>query len=189
MKNILRKIENNLNGMTKEQKTEILEYYEEMINDRLEHGETLINIEKSIDYNEIRKNYLPKAIYQSKNKNVKESFKVSAKLFLYLISSPFWIPLAIIYFVIIFVMWVFIFSMGLITLLVPISIFVWMFRIIFDTYSASSTLLTIGYGFILIGLIIPLGYFMIKLFKHINDTLIRVFSKLVGGNKKEVIIK
>lgn len=180
MKKILTKIEKELKGLTKEEKINILTYYEEIINDRLETGESLENIDNSIDYLEIRKTYFPKTINERENINVKETLKTSLKLLLYLLASPIMIPLAILYLVFIFLIYVFVIVGAIIGLAVIATTFGMVIKLLIESGSFGNIMIMLGAFLLIIPLVSYPVYYVVMGGKKLNDFLIKVVtSKLI----------
>ena len=86
MEKILKEIKINLKGLNKDELDDILAYYEELINDRLDSGESLKEIEESLNYKEIRSEFLPKSLNKRENIKIKESIGSSNRLLIFLLT-------------------------------------------------------------------------------------------------------
>lgn len=179
MNKILNKIEKNLRGMNKPEVEEVLQYYEEIISDRLENGESIEQINNSIDYNEIRKIYVPKSINTRNNETIKESANTSKTLLLFLLTSPILIPLAILYFVIVFVIYVLITSFLLTMMLVPLSGLLIPIDMIVSGNGVGDIMIGSGVVILIVVLIEYLLLILNRLLLKVNNYFIRVFSKFV----------
>lgn len=167
MKKILKKIKNALSGLSKQEMKPILDYYTEIINDRLERNETIESIDKSIDYHNIKLMYNPDA------KEPKKVSTSSNKTLLLLLASPFLFALGLIYVILIivsltiaFVMVVTVFALIIASIGASISFG-------FAGYAIGDTLIMIG--ILLLGM--SLGAFVCYGIGMIAYTLCKILMK------------
>lgn len=185
MEKILKEIKKNLKGLNKDELDDILAYYEELINDRLDSGESLKEIEESLNYKEIRSEFLPKSLNKRENIKIKESIGSSNRLLIFLLTSPIWIPLGITYLVIIFSLYIVIFSLFIAAISIPFAVILELInRIVFIT-NTGSLLISIGASILLSALTLIILINLIKLCKNLNNYLIKLFSNItLKGVKK-----
>ncbi|VEU80855.1 DUF1700 domain-containing protein [Haploplasma axanthum] len=179
MKKIIKKIEHELRGLRSEEKEDIISYYVEMINDRLDNGEKLEDIEKTIEYSEIRKNYYPKTINERENKTVNDSLKTSGKLLLYLFASPLLIPIGLVYLVIIIVMYILILSSIIVMVAVPFGLVAYIIGLFRDKIEIGNLLISSGVYMVVMSILVVIFYNIMKWSVKVNNALIKVFSRKV----------
>lgn len=179
MKKIIKKIEKKLKGLDLTEKNEVLSYYEEIINERLDRGETIAQIEESIDFDDIRKEYLPKAINKRENKSIKESARSSSTLLLYLFTSPIWIPLGIVYFVLIAVLYVLVASFMIVMVTLPVLALIIPLDLISKGENFGNIVLFTGLYLLIILILEVLFYNLNRGLIKANNYFIKLFSKIV----------
>lgn len=189
MKKILKKVDHELRGLSKEEKEDILKYYTEMISDRLENGEDLNQIESTIKYEDIRKQYYPVTLNKRENKKSKESFSTSGKLLLYLFTSPLWIPLALAYLLIVLAIFLVSLSMIIVMIVLPITLVYIMIEQIVLGLTLGNGILLFGFLLLAISLIFALVFYINKAVIKLNNLFIKIFSKVIfkRGAKHEKI--
>lgn len=180
MEQIIRKIDRILNGIENKEKHKILDYYREIISDRLENGENIESIDKNIDYDSIKLEYFTKSISSYEKKAIKKNTSLSLRLLAYLFTSPFWIPLAIVYFIVILVMYILVAAAIIVLVSIPFAIIGFFYnQIISDTNLAellfASGVLLLGYGVISITLLN-----IVKVIMNLNMVLIKGIIKLIS---------
>ena len=100
MKKWLESLRQRLNQkFNKEEVEEVIAYYEELINDRLDHGEQLEDILNSFHIHEIEKDMFVNQLSKRENLSLKDLIKTMTQFFIVLITTPLWIPIAVLYFV------------------------------------------------------------------------------------------
>lgn len=98
MKTWLRELERELKRrFYDEEVKDVLSYYEEMIQERLSSGENIDDILESYNIREIAKSITPEVIMKRKNDTYKAAVKSTKQLAVVLLSTPFLIPLGVLY--------------------------------------------------------------------------------------------
>ncbi len=77
----------------------VVDYYREMITERIEHDEKLEDILANYHIKTIEKEMMVDRLSKSINKTSKEFIKNLLQFFFILITTPLWIPFAIVYFI------------------------------------------------------------------------------------------
>lgn len=179
MKKILNKIEKQLKGFNENEKQEVLNYYIEIINDRLDNGEDIDNIDQSINYGEIRKIHLLETINKRLNKTVKESTKTVSNLLGYLFTSILWFPLGIVYLLVVFSIYLTIFCLSIAMIILPFAFIAIPIDLVVNNVAVGNVLLTSG-AVLLVITLIEYGLFLLnRLLLKINNGAIKFFSKIV----------
>ncbi|MDY0277665.1 MAG: DUF1700 domain-containing protein [Acholeplasma sp.] len=189
MEKILKKIEHELRGLEKSERENIISYYEEMINDRLENNESLKEIDESFNYKAIRKEHLPEILNKRYNKNIKDSMRTSAKLLLFLFASPILIPLAVVYLAVLVVIFSMILTGVVLMITVPLAIIAFIVERLISGEAIIAIILATGV-LLFVGSLLMYGlYYFTYAFKKLNDYLIKAFSNILlrKGGKHENI--
>lgn len=98
MKAWLRELERALNKkFYKEEASDIVSYYEEMIEDRMSSGEDFEDIVKDYQIDQIVKSMTPEVLSKRNNNTYKKTAKSMGQLTSLLLSTPLLIPLGIMY--------------------------------------------------------------------------------------------
>ncbi len=137
----------------------IVSYYEEMINDRLDHGETLSHILESYDIKTIVRQMTPEVLAKRSDDSFSNIMKSAKLLLIALLTTPLWIPLGVIY----LVSFIVVITLGFVAIVVGFSSLVGVFGFIFELLTGelalAETLVMIGLGLIttVIVLLVALG--------------------------------
>lgn len=176
MKKILKKIKKEIKSLDPNQQSGILSYYEEIISDRLENGETIEQIDQSIDYSNIVSN----------EDNIEITIKKPAKttnnnkLLLIILTFPIWIVILSL----VFSFYVVMLSVGLVVVLIPVYIIL----IVVDLLMNNTAIADVAAytGLILIGLsvITYILYLLLKVMKSVNTFIVTTFKSVIKGAKQ-----
>lgn len=183
MNEIKKKIRKQLKGLTIEEQNDILNYYEELVNDRLELGENIEDIKASLNYNEIKYTSFTNTIEKRKNDTINKSVKNSFTLLLFLFASPLLIPLGIVYLTIIFVIYVLIFSVGITAFSVPLTMVVNTIASLTKFQNIGDLLLNIGSVILISSFVILVTIYFIKLLYTLNNYLIKLILNFIKRKK------
>lgn len=170
MKKILKKIEKQLSTLSKDQKQEVLSYYEEIISDRLENGETIQQIDASIDYDNI-------TYYEDSNKVVvvkKAEKSKTTKVVLAIITFPIWITIL----ALVFTFYALMASTALVVISMPVYVVLIAADLLITKTPLSDTVAYVGLILLSLSLISYLLYLLLKLMKKVNVLIINVFKKV-----------
>lgn len=179
MNKILKKIEKQLKGFDKIEKQEILQYYEELIADRIELGEDTKTIDASLDYNQIRKDNYNKSIVNNDNKSFKGTTNNSKKLLIYLFTSIIWIPLGIVYFTLILTLYILMASLIIVMVVLPLTFLIITIDTIIRGIPASNILINSGVILFTISLVEIVMYYCNYGLLKTNQFFLKLFSKIV----------
>lgn len=104
MKAWLRELERALNKkFYKDEASDIVSYYEEMIEDRISHGEDFEDIVKDYQIDQIVKSMTPEVLSKRDNNTYKKTAKSMGQLTQVLLSTPLLLPLGIVYIVLLII--------------------------------------------------------------------------------------
>ena len=158
---------------------EVISYYEEIINDRLEQGESIEEILKSYHMATIERDMMVSELSKREVNSIQDLLKIVFQFFLILIATPLWIPIAVIYFVSYVIVFVF--------FIVSISIFfsglaaiIYYIAIAFtDMTSFLEVTGYIGIGLVVMAILslISLGFYRVS--QWIAKNLFKVFVNLI----------
>ncbi len=163
----------------KEEVDEVISYYEEIISDRLEHGESIDEIIKSYNMATIERDMMVSELSKKDVNSIQDLTKVVIQFFLILIATPLWIPIAVLYFVSFVIVFVF--------FIVSVSIFVSGLAAIIYYIAIAFTNVTsflevsgyLGIGLIVMSILslVSLGFYRAS--QLIAKNLFKVFVNLV----------
>lgn len=158
---------------------EVISYYEEIINDRLEHGEAIEDILKNYHMATIERDMMVSEISKREVNSIQDLFKIVFQFFFILIATPLWIPIAVIYFVsyvivfVFFVVSVSIFFSGLVAIIYYIAV------AFTDMTSFLEVTGYIGVGLVVMSILSLISLWFYKVSQWIAKNLFKVFVNLI----------
>ena len=188
----LDKLEKNLNGLPKQDVDERIEFYSEMIDDRVEDGKTEEEAIREIgDVDEITSQILAQTpftkIVKEKIKKNKRSFS-ALEVLLLILGFPLWFPLLITGLVLVFVAYILLcvgvivmYSIEFSVIVAGIASLIAFFASMsagFDFFYLACAMLGIGFAIVLYNVCVLVTKATIKLTKKI---LLGIKKKIVGG--------
>lgn len=160
MKKLMKQIEKSLDvNLSKNEKKELLNYYEEIINDRLENGESLESIKKSFTKDNLRND-------PTLNKKTKKGFS-----WWYLLLMPFVFILGIIIFSLLIAAISVIFAISISLVVLVLACFIYIIEVIITNPGLPLILFVSGLGIFLASGILLLFKPFYKLMKLCFDYL------------------
>ncbi len=159
---------------------EIIDYYEELINDRVERGESLNKVLKSYDPKTIKKEMLPTMIQKRDHSKVKTTSRSSWQILLILLSTPILLPLAIVYIALIIVALALALSGVLVMIATLIALIPYLIDIIRATDPLATTLAISGIGLIVLPLASLIGYGLFKISFSLTKGMVSLFSNMLA---------
>jgi uncharacterized membrane protein len=163
----------------KEEVDEVISYYEEMMNDRLENGESIDDIIKSYHMATIERDMLVSEISKREVNSLRDLTKVVIQFFLILIATPLWIPIAVLYFVSYVIVFVF-FIVSISIFVSGIAAIIYYIAIAFnDITSFLEVTGYLGVGLIVMAILslVSLGFYRVS--QWIAKNLFKVFVNFV----------
>lgn len=188
-KDFLKKIENNLKSFEKSEINEIINYYEEIIADKMENGfteEEAVDSLGDVDSitNEIKVNIVMKRS-NKKNTNSLKNFII----ILGICSTPILIPLGIAFAVLFFVLFITLFSLiisfGLSGIGVIISVFVQSISTLVSGGEISVIFIQLGLGLLSGAILILLTLELVRLTKILLNKTNKLFLKIIKKKSKK----
>ena len=161
---------------------EIVDYYEELIDDRLERGESIEHILNSYQPKEIARAMIPQVV----SKRDSHDQKTTSSLWLILLilfSSPILIPLGVVYLVVMIVAFSILLSGGIVMASGVIAFIGQIIRAIATQLIFADALLMVGIGLIAFAVCMSIGYYMVKWSSEVLKHLAIWFGKLVTRKK------
>lgn len=187
MNNFLRelRIELNRRNLYQSEIDEIVSYYEEIINDRIDLGESLDQILAGYDVKVIARNSFPQALQRraDENPNQKVSNNVWS-LVVFLFSIPVLIPLGVLYIAFIIVIFALIISCFAVTVSGLLGIVGLIIQLISQNADLGSSLLIVGFVLTGISVAILLLVTLTKGLWYILKYSVVFIAKLISGGKK-----
>jgi uncharacterized membrane protein len=172
-----------------EEVDEIVAYYQEMIEERIEKGEKEADVLASYDIKEVIKDMLPEMIRKRDIKSYREWSKSSKQILLLMLSTPILLPLAFVYIALIITA----FSILIASLAIGISsiagILIYAIDIFGTDLSFIHQLGILGIGIVTFSFLLLLALHLSKWIAWISAKLIKVFTSLIkrGEEKHENI--
>lgn len=172
MKKILNQIKKNNKHLKTEELNDIVSYYEEIITDRLESGESISEIRKTLTY-------------PNSTKHMQEKYRIPLwlKIIFYFLLSPFIIVFYILIFSVFITLYSIIFAFTLTTIVLPISLVLVFIAQVINREIMSNVLVSTGVQMLAFSLVGAITFYVIKYFKIINKGLFNItksFSRLIG---------
>ncbi len=168
----------------KDETAEIISYYEEMLNDKLDAGESLDRVLSSYDPKQIARSMIPKVV---SDRTEKDKHKTRSNLWLMIIilfSTPLWIPLGIVFLVLVIVAFSLMFSGGAIIvsgILGSIGRIILLFG---EGLAFSSIVLQTGMWLVVLAILSGLGYILVKWSYKALEYMVKFFGKLLSRDKE-----
>ena len=179
LKQWLNELEKELDKyISEDEATEVIDYYEEMVNDKLDDGEDIDKILNQYEPKKIAKQMVPKVLSKRTGKE-KTMSKNAWLILLVLFSSPILLPLGIVYVSLMIVAISFIFSGFVIIASAFVTIIAYTVKVITLGLALPELLVSFGIGFITFGGLLALGYIFVKFSWIILQQLAIWFSKLI----------
>lgn len=180
MKTWMKELERGLkNKFYDNEVQDILSYYEEIINDRLSNNEKIEDIVRDYDIQKIVKDITPEVLMKRPNKSYVQVSKSTRQLIVFLLSSPFLIPLGIVYISLL----IFVVSMIFTVWIVLFSAVVSFGTYIIELFQAGLTLPNfigvLGFGLMVFAMMVILSLWLYQMMIYIWKKLIYWFSKLI----------
>lgn len=166
----------------KSESDEIVAYYEELIDDRLERGESIEHILANYHPKEIAKSMIPQVVSR-RDHDPKTTSSSLWLILLLLFSSPILIPLGVVYLVVMLVAIILILSGGMVMISGVIALIGQVIRSIIVQLPLADSLLMIGIGLIAFAVCMAIGYYLVKWSYEILKHLAVWFGKLVTRKK------
>ncbi|MBE0700544.1 MAG: DUF1700 domain-containing protein [Acholeplasmataceae bacterium] len=165
---------------------DVLSYYEEMIQERLDSGETIKVILADYDVKSISKTIAPNVLMNRSTETYQKVIRSTRQLLVALLSTPLWIPLGILYVVVLIIAG----SMMLTSVIITGVTLLASTQFLIDMISGSLGLAEIfgllGISMMIVGLMILFSVWLYKWMETLVKKLIYYFSKLAKriGEKK-----
>lgn len=184
MKNFLKDLELAANKhFNKEETKEVVNYYEEIINDRISNGEDINAILKDYNVNTIVKEMIPEMLSKRDLDNNKTVGKSLWQLLIVLFSAPILIPLAITFIVIMLSIIIVAVSITFAFFASLLALIPYLIEVFTFTNSLGTTLGLLGIGLLSLVIIAMLGVFLLNVTTAITKQIIKWFSNLVVRKK------
>lgn len=156
----------------------IVSYYEEMIQERLDNGESIDDILSDYDAKEIAKSMTAEVVMKRANDTYKAIAKSSKQLMLFLLSSPLLIPLGFVYVIILIVAVSLMFSFIAIIFASVVSmggLFINMYQ---SGLGQNEIIGFIGIGLMTFSFLILISIWLYQAVQQLAKKLLYIFSKL-----------
>lgn len=168
-----------------EEVKDIVNYYEEMINERQSSGESLDQILASYDISKIMTEMTAEVLMKRDNDSYKKVSKSTKQLLFLLIGSPILFPLAIVYFSLMIV----VFSLIITSFILIGSSFIGFVGLLFQVstsdLSFASMIGMIGFGLVSFSLMAIVSLLLLKWMNVLWKKLLHWFSKLAYRKGEE----
>ena len=165
--------------------SEILSYYEEMIEERLSCGEDIEDILSDYDAKEIAKSMTTDVVMKRANDTYRVVAKSSKQLLKFLLSTPLLIPIGFAYTIILIVFTSTIFSLGLALLASIVTLSIVLIDMIQSGLGQIEIIAFIGASLISFSIMAFIFIWMSKATLYISKKLIELFSKLAKKKEKQ----
>ncbi len=162
----------------KEETKEIVSYYEEMIDDRLEQGEAIEHILNDYDAKHIARSMIPEMMSRRRDNDQKTTTNLWL-IVLVLFSSPILIPLGVVYLSIMIAALTFLISGVTVMLSGVAAVFMQILRGFSLGLAFPEFIILIGVGLLALALCLFIGYYMVKVSWWFLQHLAIWFSKLI----------
>ncbi|MFA6801321.1 MAG: DUF1700 domain-containing protein [Acholeplasmataceae bacterium] len=166
------------NYFDKKETDEILTYYEEMVNDKLDEGRDIDEVLSSYEPKKLAKQLIPQVLSKRAVKS-KDTSHNAWLVVLILFSSPILIPLGIVYISLMIVAASLVISGGAVIIGGAFSVIMYLFQVFTMGLAAPELFVSIGMGLIAFSILSTLGYFMFKISWYIFKQLAIWFSRLI----------
>lgn len=174
MNKIIKKIKKIIKPLSKEQQDEIIQYYEEIINDRLDEGETIDQIDKSINYNMILN--LTENDDNTKQHLVhkKEGMSLGVKILIIVLTFPLWI----VGIALVISFYAAALSILISMFLLPVGVILIMADLFMNNNQTVDIVLSSGLLLIATSIVETIFYFIVKGFLWVNSLVIKLVKKI-----------
>jgi len=163
---------------------DIISYYEEMIQERLDNGESIDEILSDYDPKEIAKSMTADVVMKRANDTYKSIAKSSKQLMVFLLSSPLLIPLGFAYVIIMIVAVSLLFSL-VVTIFASIVGMVGLFINMYQSGLGQNEIIGfVGIGLMTFSFLILVSIWLYQAVQQLAKKLLYIFSKL-AKNKGE----
>ncbi len=163
-----------------EESREIMNYYEEMFNEKLDNGEDIDHVLDHYDPKKIAKQMIPEVVSRRSVEKVKSNAWL---VLLILFSTPILIPLGIVYLTLMIVAVVLIFTGFIVAASSIFGIFGFIIQLVMSGVTGANLLLAIGIGLIGLAILMGVGYLLTKVSWVVLKQLSIWFSKLITRKK------
>ncbi|MDO9628767.1 MAG: hypothetical protein Q7I99_02600 [Acholeplasmataceae bacterium] len=179
MKNWLRDLENALSKkFYKDEVSDIVSYYQEMIEERLSGGEKLEVILEEYDIKDIVKTMTPDVLVKRKNDTYPRLAKSVKQLLVTLLSTPLLIPIAVIYASLL----IFAFSMIVVSGILVISTFVGFVGFSLDFFTTSLSIPNLmvlgGFSLMMVSMLLLASIWIYQMTIWTSKQMLILFSKI-----------
>ena len=158
---------------------EVVSYYEEIINDRLEYGESIEDILKNYHMATIERDMMVSEISKREVNSIQDLLKIVFQFFFILIATPLWIPIAVIYFVSYVIVFVF-FIVSISIFISGLAAIIYYIAIAFtDVTSFLEVTGYIGIGLVVMSILSFVSLWFYKISQWIAKNLFKVFVNLI----------
>lgn len=164
---------------SKDEIEEIIAYYEEIINDRVDRGEDLDKVLRSYNPHMIKKEMLPTMIQKRDHTKVKSSGRSSGQILLILFSTPILLPLLIIYLALIIVACALVITGFAVMVASLLALIPYSIDIFTTTTNQATQFGLLGIGLVILPVASLIGYGLFKTAFVIMKSMISFFSKLI----------
>ncbi len=176
-------LEEELNRYFDQKETEeIIAYYEEMIDDRVEHGELIDNVLSDYDPKEIARQTIPNIITKRTNAHEKTTKNIWL-LVLVLFSTPILIPLGVAYLSLMIVALSLIISGIAVMFGGVFAVIAQLVRALITGLALPEFMISLGLSLVAFAICLIVGYYLVKVSWWILQHLAIWFSKLIIRKK------
>ncbi len=161
----------------------VIDYYKEMISERVEHGENIDDVLASYQMKTIRKDMTVDLLSKRNITTPKEFVRSIVQFFVILLTTPLWIPLAIMYFVLFLLLGIFAIVAGIIFVAGIISIIFYTIEAFGQNYNTMETLGYVGLVLISISILSLVSIGIYRLCDRSAKSLYCIFMKLVRKDR------
>lgn len=161
----------------------VIDYYKEMISERVERGENIDDVLASYQMKIILKDMMVDHLAKRKVTNTKDFVKSLIQFFLILITTPLWIPFAIVYFVLFLVLAILIVVSGSLLVAGIVSVIFYGIQAFGQSFSAMEIAGYMGLILISASLLGLIGVSLYRLSERSAKMLYGVFLKLVRKDR------
>lgn len=180
MKKFLKQLELEANKHFDQEETlEVVNYYEEIINDRLASGEDLLDIINNYDIKKIIKEMMPEIISKRKLANHRDTSKSLWQLTLILFSAPVLIPLAVAFIAIVIALGIVLLSGGIVIGAAILTVIPYFVEVINFSSNIGVIFGLSGIGLLTIAILLVVGIILIKVSYLTSKYLVKGFSKII----------
>lgn len=162
-----------------EEVDEIVLYYQEMIEERIEKGESIDLILSSYDIKEIIKNITPEIVMKRNHQTYQSVSKSTKQVILVLLSTPLLIPLGVTYIAMVVTAFSLLVASAAIAFSGCVAIIVYIIDLVSHAYPLIDTLGLLGLGMIGFSIMMLTSVIFAKLVFIIFSSMLKIFVKLL----------